>query len=77
MPSGSAVTRLAAILRVADALVRGRGRQLHDPRFERRRDELIAYAPNVADLILEQRALAAKGDLFEDAYGMRVRLEEG
>ncbi len=69
-------TKLASILRVADALVRGRGRQLHDPRFERRPDELIVYVPNVADLILEQRALAVKSDLFEDVYGMRVRLEE-
>jgi hypothetical protein len=30
----------------------------------------------VADLLMEQRAIAAKGDLFEDIYGMRVRLEE-
>jgi hypothetical protein len=62
---------------VTDALVRGRGRQLHNPRFERRGDELFIYVPNLADLILEQRALAIKGDLFEDVYGMRVRMEEG
>ena len=72
-----AVTKLAAILRVTDALVRGRGRQLHNPRFERRGDELFIYVPNLADVILEQRALAIKGDLFEDVYGMRVRMEEG
>jgi len=25
---------------------------------------------------LEERAIAAKGDLFEDLYGIKVRLEE-
>ena len=32
--------------------------------------------PGGGDLMLEQRAIASKGDLFEDIYGMRIRLEE-
>ena len=28
-----------------------------------------------ADFLLEQRAIATKGDLFEDIYGVKVRLE--
>ena len=72
-----AVSKLAALLRVADALARGRGRPLPKLRFERRGDEFLVLAPGAADMILERRALAAKGDLFEDIYGMRLRLEEG
>jgi exopolyphosphatase/guanosine-5'-triphosphate,3'-diphosphate pyrophosphatase len=72
-----AVSKLAAILRVADALARGRGRPLPRLRFERRGDEFLIFTPGAADLILERRALAAKGDMFEDIFGMRLRLEEG
>jgi exopolyphosphatase/guanosine-5'-triphosphate,3'-diphosphate pyrophosphatase len=71
------VNKLAAILRVADALARTRGRKLQNPRFERRGDEFVISLPGAADLVLEQRSLAVKGDMFEDIYGMTLRLEEG
>ena len=70
------VNKLAAILRVADALSRGHVERTSDLRFERQGDELTVYVPGVADLTLEQRAIATKGNLFEDVYGMRIRLEE-
>ncbi len=70
------VNKLAAILRVADALSRTRGRKLPPPRFERRGDEFVISLPGAADLLLERRSLAVKGDLFEDIYGMTLRLEE-
>ena len=38
--------------------------------------ERLTEVPGVADLALEQRALASKGGLFEDIYGLKVRLEE-
>jgi exopolyphosphatase/guanosine-5'-triphosphate,3'-diphosphate pyrophosphatase len=69
------VSKLAAILRVADALARG---HVHAPcnlQFERQGDDLIICIPNMADLFLEQRAVHAKADLFEEIYGMKVRLE--
>ena len=69
------VSKLAAILRVADALSRG---HVHAPcnlQFERQGDDLIICIPNMTDLLLEQRAVQAKADLFEDIYGMKVRLE--
>lgn len=71
------VNKLAAILRVADAIARGHSRKMHDMAIERQGDELVLTTCGAADLILERHALAAKGDLFEDVYGMRVRLEEG
>jgi exopolyphosphatase/guanosine-5'-triphosphate,3'-diphosphate pyrophosphatase len=69
------VNKLAALLRVADALARGHVRNARDLRFERQGDDLIICVPGVADLLLEERALEAKGDLFEDIYGLKVRLE--
>jgi exopolyphosphatase/guanosine-5'-triphosphate,3'-diphosphate pyrophosphatase len=71
-----AVSKLAAILRVADALERGHAQQVRDIRIERRPAELVITAPDVSDLTLERRGLAQKADLFEDTFGMKVRLEE-
>ncbi|MGA2797899.1 MAG: Ppx/GppA phosphatase family protein [Thermoguttaceae bacterium] len=70
------VNKLAAILRVADALVRGNYRRAQDIRFLRQGDEIIVGLPGVGDILLEQRAIAAKGGLFEEVYGMKIRLEE-
>jgi len=70
------VNKLAAILRVADALARGHLKQPDTLKFERQGDELVVHVPSQIDFMLEQRALTAKGDMFEDVYGMRLRLEE-
>jgi len=70
------INKLAALLRVADALARGHLRNVSELRFERQGDELIVSVPGGANLLLERRAIDTKGDLFEDIYGMRVRLEE-
>lgn len=70
------VSKLAAILRVADALDRGHAQQVRDLRLERDPNELIISVAGVPDLTLERRALAGKADLFEDVYGLKVRLEE-
>lgn len=71
-----AVSKLAAILRVADCLDRGHAQQVADFKLERGQGELAIYVRGVSDLTLERRAIAEKGDLFEDTYGLRVRLEE-
>jgi len=70
------INKLAAILRVGDGLSRGRRYQGRDLRFERQGDDLIIHVPGATDLTLEKRTMATKGDLFEDIYGMRIRLEE-
>jgi exopolyphosphatase/guanosine-5'-triphosphate,3'-diphosphate pyrophosphatase len=71
------VNKLAALLRMADALARGHVREVTKLKFQREGDELLVTVPGEADLLLEERAIAAKGDLFEDIYGVKVRLEEG
>ncbi len=70
------INKLAAVLRVADALDRGHSQQIDDVEFEVREQELVIHVPRVADVTLERRALADKADLFLDVYGRRVRLEE-
>jgi len=70
------VSKLAALLRVADALDRGHSQQVRNVRFERDPNELILHLPGIRDLTLERRAMAGKADLFEDVYGLKVRLEE-
>ncbi len=70
------VNKLAAMLRVADALSRTRGRKPPVPRFERRGDEFIICLPGASHMLLERRSLAAKGDMFEDIFGVTIRLEE-
>ncbi len=70
------INKLAALLRMADALTRGHLQHLTDLRFQRQGDELIVHVPGGVDLLLEQRAIATKGDLFEDIYGLKVRLEQ-
>ena len=70
------VNKLAAILRVADALVRGHRRRTSEILFQRRGDELLISMPAGRDHLLEERALETKGDLFEDVYGVKIRLED-
>lgn len=70
------INKLAAMLRVADAVARGPYKKATSLRFEHLGDELVIHVPSEGDLILEQRAIASKGDLFEDIFGMRIRLEE-
>ena len=69
------VSRLAAIARVADALDQGHMRQVTGFEFEHNAGELVIYARG-ANATLERLALAEKSDLFQEIFGMRVRLEE-
>jgi exopolyphosphatase / guanosine-5'-triphosphate,3'-diphosphate pyrophosphatase len=69
------VGKLAALLRVADALIRGHYRRAQEIRLDRRGDDLFVTLPG-ANRLLEQRALDAKDDLFEEIFGLKIRLEE-
>jgi exopolyphosphatase/guanosine-5'-triphosphate,3'-diphosphate pyrophosphatase len=68
------VSKLAALLRVADTICRQRGRPA--PSFDVVRDESVVrldlHTP--ADLTLEQQALEEKGALFEEVFGCSLAL---
>jgi exopolyphosphatase/guanosine-5'-triphosphate,3'-diphosphate pyrophosphatase len=71
------VNKLAAILRVADALDVSRTQSIRD--FRCRIDNDVGFVivvPAGLDLILERRSLAEKADMFQDIYGWDVVLEE-
>lgn len=68
------VSKLAAILRVADALDRGHAQRIADPQIELLEDRLLIGIPNPLDCAVEEVALKEKADLFEQVYGKRVVL---
>ena len=68
------VRKLSAILRVADALDRGHNARIKDFEAERREDQFVLCTNTLGDLSLERRSLKAKGDLFEDVFGMEISL---
>jgi exopolyphosphatase/guanosine-5'-triphosphate,3'-diphosphate pyrophosphatase len=69
-----AVAKLAAILRVADALDESRSQRIHELTVEYERDRLVISIPLVEDLSLENLALKQNGALFEETYGTPVLL---
>ncbi len=71
------VSKLAAILRVADALDRNHAQLVRGPAITLTKDELAITVENVEDLTLERMALKDKGRLFEEVYGLRIVLQEG
>jgi exopolyphosphatase/guanosine-5'-triphosphate,3'-diphosphate pyrophosphatase len=71
------VSKLAAILRVADALERSHSQRIIEIRCKREPGRLVITVPKVDDLSLEQLALMQKGSLFEETFGMKVLLRKG
>jgi exopolyphosphatase/guanosine-5'-triphosphate,3'-diphosphate pyrophosphatase len=74
-----AVLKLAAILRVADALDRGHDQRVGEASFERREDRLVIRAEDTGssgpiDFSLERLSLAEKGDMFEEVFGLEAVL---
>jgi exopolyphosphatase / guanosine-5'-triphosphate,3'-diphosphate pyrophosphatase len=69
-----AVSKMAAILRLADALDESRSQRIHEIQIEREGDRLVISIPLVEDLSLETLALKQNGQLFEETFGTPVLL---
>ena len=69
-----AVSKMAAILRVADALDDSRSQRVRDIDCRCEDGRLVISVPHVEDLSMEQLALKQKGTLFEEIFGMQVLL---
>lgn len=69
------VSKLAAILRIADALDVSRTQQIREISCRIGADGLTISVQGNPDLIMEQRALAEKGDMLADIYGLDVHVE--
>lgn len=70
-----AVLKLAAILRVADALDRGHSQKIKNLRLDRRDEEMHLMADYSTDVAAERFSLSDKCNMFEDVYGYKVILE--
>jgi exopolyphosphatase/guanosine-5'-triphosphate,3'-diphosphate pyrophosphatase len=68
------VAKLAAILRIADALDRSNSQRVREIECERVNGRFVISVPRVDDLSLEQLALRDKGSMFENVYGMKAQL---
>jgi len=71
-----AVVKMAAMLRVADAMEASRGQRLHELKFSREGGRLVIAISQVEDLSIEQLALKQSGSLFEETFGMPVMLRK-
>ena len=69
------VNKLAALLRVADALDRSHQARVSKLQVEKTDDEVTIWCRCAGNLALKVLALERKADLFQEVYGLRVRLE--
>jgi exopolyphosphatase/guanosine-5'-triphosphate,3'-diphosphate pyrophosphatase len=69
-----AVSKMAALLRVAVALDESRSQRIKDLQCLREKGKLVIAIGQVGDLSLEQLALRQNGALFEETFGLPVLL---
>jgi exopolyphosphatase / guanosine-5'-triphosphate,3'-diphosphate pyrophosphatase len=69
------VTKLAAILRVADSLDTGNMQRVTDPQVRIVDGRLVIASSEAQDFTLERMRLREKAQLFELVYGMEVALQ--
>jgi len=70
------VSKLAAILRVADALERTHAQRVSQLEIRREKGKLHLRLPGLADAAVERLAMASKADLFEQVFGLPVVIDE-
>ena len=70
------VAKLAAILRVADALERTHRETPRPMEFRREADRFVILLRDMEDLTMERLALKDKGNLFADVFGLVPELRE-
>jgi exopolyphosphatase/guanosine-5'-triphosphate,3'-diphosphate pyrophosphatase len=66
------VMKLAAILRVADALDRGHNQRIKGFEMERDEDVVTLYCDYVGDISAEKHGLELKAEMFEEVFGYQV-----
>jgi exopolyphosphatase/guanosine-5'-triphosphate,3'-diphosphate pyrophosphatase len=70
------VCKLAAILRVADALERTHAQRVSQIEIRRDSNKLHLRLPSISDAAVERLAMASKADLFEQVFGLSVVIDE-
>jgi exopolyphosphatase/guanosine-5'-triphosphate,3'-diphosphate pyrophosphatase len=75
-PDRIRVSKLAAILRVADALERTHDQRVNEIQIRRESRRLRLVLPGVNDAAVERLAMHSKGDLFEQVFGLEVVIDD-
>jgi exopolyphosphatase / guanosine-5'-triphosphate,3'-diphosphate pyrophosphatase len=70
------VSKLAALLRVADALERTHVQRVSDLEIRQESGKLRLRLPGLANADVERLAMASKADLFEQVFGLGVVIEQ-
>jgi len=70
------VSKLAAILRVANALDKDQLQKATDLKISREGDQIVLIAENVSDLAMGRLALASRSDFFTEIFGKKIILRE-
>ena len=70
------VCKLAALLRVADALERTHAQRVATLEIRRESGKLRIRLPGLADAAVERLAMDSKADLFEQVFGLGVVIDE-
>lgn len=70
------VSKLAAILRVANALDKDHLQKVIDLEIHREGDQIALVAQNVSDLTMGRLALASRSDFFTEIFGKKIILRE-
>ena len=70
------VSKLAAILRVANALDKDHLQKVMDLKIVREGDQIVLSAQNISDLAMGSMALASRSDFFTEIFGKKVILRE-
>ncbi len=70
------VCKLAALLRVADALERTHAQRVSQIEIHHESGKLRIRLPGLADAAVERLAMASKADLFEQIFGLTVVIDE-
>lgn len=68
------VSKLAAILRVADALDKGHMQRIEKVKVEIKGDELLIHNSHTGDISIERYGLARKVNMMEEVFGLKVVL---
>jgi exopolyphosphatase/guanosine-5'-triphosphate,3'-diphosphate pyrophosphatase len=68
------ILKLAALLRLADALDRGHHQSITDFSLELRQDTLVIKVQGSYNTVLEKIALEDKATIFESVFGYKVRI---
>ena len=68
------IAKLAAILRLADALDSGHKQKITDLEVQLDESQLFLIVTTAKDIMLEQWSLARKGQLFRDVFGIEPKI---